>query len=284
MRTATIPVLFVLVSCARQPAPTPAPVAAIATVAPPTEVASAPPPPVEPLAPPEPTPEPTVEPTGEVVQLAVPKDLPIYPVHGGKTHRNKAVMLAGMCSNPAWYLNTFPDAAVAYGDFVGLQGDVACGGVSTKWSSNSPLIERRMARAFDEAGMGDLQDVTVVGYSQGAERAEWLAAYDPVRFTRFVLIGGPIVPSPERFAHAHAVVLMAGSNDLQTLMRDGADRLRKAGIPATFMVLPGARHGEMGPAAQEMMGRALDWLEENDKPKKSTVARVTWEPAATIAQ
>ena len=224
------------------------------------------------------------EPKVEVVQLDVPKDRPIYPLHGAKTHRNKAVMLAGMCSNPAWYLNAFPNAAAEYGDFVGLQGDVDCGGVSTKWSSNSPLMERRMAEAFDEAGMGDLRDVTIVGYSQGAERAEWLAAYDPARFTRFVLIGGPIVPSPERFAHAHAVVLMAGSRDLQTLMRDGAERLVKAGIPATFMVLPGARHGEMGSAAEEMMGQALAWIEENDKVKKSTMARVTREPASTMTE
>lgn len=275
MRTATLSLLL-LVSCARQPAPTLAPVAATAPVVPPIseEVSIADPPPAE-------SPPPPVV---EVVQIAMPKDLPIYPVHGARTHRNKAVMLAGMCSNPAWYLNTFTEAAAAYGDFVGLQGDVACGGVATKWSSNSPLIERRMARAFDEAGMGELQDVTVVGYSQGAERAEWLAAYDPKRFTRFVLIGGPITPSPERFAHAHAVVLMAGSNDLQTLMRDGADRLRTAGIPATFMVLPGARHGEMGPEGQEMMGKALAWLEENDKPKKSTVGPVTREPAPAIAQ
>jgi pimeloyl-ACP methyl ester carboxylesterase len=219
-----------------------------------------------------------------VVELPVPKDRPIYPVLGAKTHRNKAVMLAGMCANPAWYLNTFAYAAVEYGDFVGLQGDVVCGGPSTKWSSNSPLLERRMTQAFDEAGMGDLRDVTVVGYSQGAERAEWLAAYDPSRFTRFVLIGGPIVPSTERFAHAHAVVLMAGSLDLQTLMREGAERLSKAGIPATFMVLPGARHGEMGPKAQEMMGRALSWLEEHDKGTTSTMARVPREPARAMAE
>jgi pimeloyl-ACP methyl ester carboxylesterase len=223
-------------------------------------------------------------PAVEVVEMAVPKDRTIYPLRGAKTHRNKAVMLAGMCSNPAWYLNTFPNAAVEYGDFVGLQGDVVCGGVSTKWSSNSPLIERRMATAFDEAGMGDLRDVTVVGYSQGAERAEWLAAYDPARFTRFILIGGPIVPSPERFAHAHAIVLMAGSLDLQTLMREGVERLTKAGIPATFMALPGARHGQMGPEAEGVMERAFAWLEENDKMKKSTVARVTREPASTIAE
>jgi hypothetical protein len=272
MRIVSMLMLVALVSCAGHAAPTPAPIAA-----PPD-----PPPLEEPVATMPGTLFPPPEPAVEVVQLAVPEDRPIYPLVGAKTHRNKAVMLAGMCSNPAWYLNTFPKAAAGYGDFVGLQGDIECKGIATKWSSNSPLIERRMAKAFDEAGMGDVRDVTVVGYSQGAERAEWLAAYDPVRFTRFVLIGGPIVPSPERFAHAHSIVLMAGSLDLQSLMREGAERLVRAGIPATFMVLPGARHGEMGPQAQDVMEKALAWLEENDKVKKSTAARVTREPGGAI--
>jgi len=266
-----------LVSCARHPAPTLPPL-----VEPPEQAAPAAP--VAPASESSSSSSPPAEPVVQVVEMPVPKDRPIYPVLGAKTHRNKAVMLAGMCANPAWYLNTFAYAAVEYGDFVGLQGDVVCGGSSTKWSSNSPLIERRMTQAFDEAGMGDLRDVTVVGYSQGAERAEWLAAYDPSRFTRFVLIGGPIVPSVERFAHAHAVVLMAGSLDLQTLMREGAERLSKAGIPATFMVLPGARHGDMGPKAQEMMGKALSWLEENDAVTKSTRARVAREPERAMAE
>jgi len=210
-----------------------------------------------------------------VEELPVTGDRAIYPVRGSRDHRRKAVLLAGWCGNPAWYLNAFLYPAARYGDFVGLQGDIDCGGAATRWSGNLASLVRRAETAFAHAGVGELEDVTVVGYSQGAERAEWLAAYDPVRFTRFVLVAGPIPPSATHFARAHAVVLMAGSRESQTHMREGAARLREAGILATFMLLPGAHHGEMGPEAQDVMAKALDWLEENDRVTKSAQATVT---------
>jgi pimeloyl-ACP methyl ester carboxylesterase len=260
----TLVILF-LSSCSPSSTPIPKPSTADAATAPPPAASSDVSPPshdaLATVSPPELAPDPPVR----IEELVVKGDRSIYPVRGSKEHRHKAVMLAGLCSNPFWYLNTFPAAAARYGDFVGLQGEVDCGGITTRWSSNSAAAERRMEQAFDLAGMGDLRDVTLVGYSQGAERAEWLAARDPHRFTRFILIGGPIMPSPAHFAGARAVVLMAGSMDRQDLMRDGATRLRATGTPATFMVLPGARHGEMGAAAEEVMTKALDWLEENDK-------------------
>src|SRR5215472_13683817 len=157
-----------------------------------------------------PTPSAPADPPVLVEELPVTGDRAIYPVRGSRDHRRKAVLLAGWCGNPAWYLNAFLYPAARYGDFVGLQGDIDCGGAATRWSGNLASLVRRAETAFAHAGVGELEDVTVVGYSQGAERAEWLAAYDPVRFTRFVLVAGPIPPSATHFARAHAVVLMAG--------------------------------------------------------------------------
>ena len=218
-------------------------------------------------------------------EVPVAGDKPVYAVRGSTTHARKGVFLAGKCAHPAAYLNTFPYAAAAYGDFVGVQGDTTCGGAMTWWSANPPAIVRRIEKAFDVAGVGELRDATLVGYSQGAERAEWIAAYAPDRFTRFVLISSPISPSAAHLKGAHAVVLMAGAKESQGLMRDAVPRLRAAGIPATFMELPGARHGDMGPMAHDVMKSALDWLEENDavtKSTKSTAPPVTRRPARSI--
>jgi hypothetical protein len=57
--------------------------------------------------------------------------------------------------------------------------------------------------------------------------------------------------------------MMAGSRDRQDRMRAGARAFLAAGIPATYIVLPGAAHGEMGPEAERAMGEALDWLQRN---------------------
>ena len=57
--------------------------------------------------------------------------------------------------------------------------------------------------------------------------------------------------------------MMAGSRDRQDRMRAGERAFRAAGIPATYRVLPGAGHGEMGPEGERVMGEALAWLQEN---------------------
>jgi hypothetical protein len=36
--------------------------------------------------------------------------------------------------------------------------------------------------------------------------------------------------------------------------------LKATGVPATFMLIPEASHGAMGPTPERTMGEALDWL------------------------
>ena len=121
----------------------------------------------------------------------------------------------------------------------------------------------RIDSALRAAGFSDLTDITLVGYSQGAERAEWLAHRFPAKYTRFILMAGPIVPSHARFSEAHGVVTLAGYGDVRENMAGGAKRLRRASIPAIYMELPGVQHGELAPAANDVVARAFDWLDAN---------------------
>jgi hypothetical protein len=57
-----------------------------------------------------------------------------------------------------------------------------------------------------------------------------------------------------------AAVMMAGELDRQDLMRQSTRALAASGVPVTFMVIPRAGHGAMGPTPEQTMGAALDWL------------------------
>jgi hypothetical protein len=61
--------------------------------------------------------------------------------------------------------------------------------------------------------------------------------------------------------------MMAGERDRQDLMKQGAEVLAKAGIPSTFMVIPQATHGAMGPTPEKTMGDALEWLFAHEAPR-----------------
>jgi hypothetical protein len=43
-------------------------------------------------------------------------------------------------------------------------------------------------------------------------------------------------------------------------MRSGMRVMKSAGVPSSFMVIPEATHGAMGPTPEKTMGEALDWL------------------------
>ena len=57
--------------------------------------------------------------------------------------------------------------------------------------------------------------------------------------------------------------MMAGELDRQDQMKTGMRALRAAGVPVTFIEIPGARHGAMGITPEQTMGQALDWLAAN---------------------
>jgi predicted esterase len=222
--------------------------------------------PAPPSAPPSPSP-----PVGVEV-VPIEGDLPAFVIRASAARRLSMLFVPGMCVHPGGYVQAFQYAAAARGDLVTLQGDVSCGGdgFARRWSGDLDAMNRRIEAAFRASGLGEPREVLVIGYSQGAERAERLVARWPTRYSSAILLASPIVPSAQDLGRAHAVVLMAGTLDAQANMRSAVGPLRRAGIPATFLELPGARHGQMGNAPEKTMEEALtyisDHLNENEGP------------------
>jgi pimeloyl-ACP methyl ester carboxylesterase len=204
------------------------------------------------------------EPDDAIEEIAVAGDLPVYVVRAADgVATRRAVFLTGSCTTPLTYLHAFRDAASEHGGIVALQGDKTCRDGTRRWSANTLATSARIDAALRAIGIDDATDVVLVGYSQGAERAEWLAHRFPLKYTRFVLMAGPIVPSRARLAEARGVVTLAGFGDVRENMADGARRLRRSAIPAIYMELPGLQHGELSPAAGVIVAKAFDWLDAN---------------------
>jgi pimeloyl-ACP methyl ester carboxylesterase len=200
---------------------------------------------------------------GEVREVAVAGDLPIYVVRGARAAQ-PAVFLTGSCTTPLAYVQAFRKAAAANAGLVALQGDLPCRDAGRRWSPDTRITAARIEAALRAAGFGEPRDVTLIGYSQGAERAEWLALRFPETYTRFVLMAGPVVPSAARLARARGVVTLAGHGDVRETMAEGARLLRRRSIPAVYMELPGGmKHGTLAPAADEVVARAFAWLGAN---------------------
>jgi len=51
-------------------------------------------------------------------------------------------------------------------------------------------------------------------------------------------------------------------------MKTSERALKGSGVPATFMLIPQATHGAMGPTPEKTMGLALDWLWQNSSNPK----------------
>lgn len=159
---------------------------------------------------------------------------------------------------------SFAHAAANHGDLITLQGDVPCGGPFRRWSYDFRTVKKRIDTALAAANV-DSHDVTLIGYSQGAEIAERLAAAYPNQFTRVILMSSPIVPSPDRLKNVDGAVLMAGTRESQTNMRAGLQALVHAKIRSVFQPIPNAQHGQVGSTPDDTMEGAFEWLEENSQ-------------------
>jgi pimeloyl-ACP methyl ester carboxylesterase len=204
----------------------------------------------------------------EVVPIDVPGDVPAFFLRGAPGTTGRMVFLHVRCGHAQGYVQAFQFAAAKRGSVLALQGDVPCGGAYRRWTVDPELQDRRIASAFRAAGeTGELRDLTVLGYSQGEVLAERLAGRFPERYTRAVLIGAPAAPSLERLRRLRGVVLLAGEGDAgaRALMRPAAPRLSAAGVPATYMEMPGAPHAAMADG-ERVMDEAFSWLASNERP------------------
>jgi pimeloyl-ACP methyl ester carboxylesterase len=196
----------------------------------------------------------------------VPGDLPASLVRGPGGGAPQVVFLPGVCSNAGAYLQGFPEAARDHGGVVAIDGDQPCPGAPGfhTFSWNAPRQHERLQAALAAAGATGAPPggLTIVGYSQGAAIAEQLVERWPDLYTRVVLIGSPVDPSPARVRTARAVVTMSCSRDVPGRMRDGARKIARVGVPSTYFEMPGCTHGNLADG-DRVFGDVFDWLFQN---------------------
>ena len=262
--------------------PTPAPSAAATTLAPPapvSEPASAVPEPA-PVSEPAPAPEehcasapklladgsvppvPPHAPLGE--EIDVPGDRSLYVLPGNSGDARVIIYLHGMCGDIT-APDFFREAARAHGTLIALRGDTPCENGRFKWRADPSTIQSRIRAAFKRVNALrnaelDLDQALLFGYSQGAERAERVAALYPKQYPRVVLGGPPTKASPQRLARAKRVAIFGGELETTENMRAGFDALLSAHIAARFFTLDCAYHGYFGSNAESQLAELLDWV------------------------
>jgi predicted esterase len=257
------------------PAASVEPIASAAPLAPPVE-------PVVPLpAPPEPVaeagrcasvppllangaapPAPPHDPLGQ--DVPVPGDRPAYVLPGNAGDPRVIIYLPGMCGDTT-AADHFQEAARAHGTLIAVRGDTPCENGRFKWRDDPAKIQTRIRAAFKEVnalrgGELDLTQALLFGYSQGAERAERVAALYPKQYPRLVLGGPPQKASPQRLAHAGRVAFLGGELETTENMRAGFEALQAAGIACRFFTLDCAYHGWFGTNAEAQLAEVLDWV------------------------
>lgn len=204
-------------------------------------------------------------PVGQVETIAVPGDRPVLVAHADAGNRRAIVYLHGVCGNID-AMRSWATAASQWGTVIAVYGDLPCKGRPRfRWSLDVRGIDRRIQGALERVaelrhGALDTEALVVVGYSQGASRAEQLAAYKPERYRWVVLAGAPQKPELQNLVQAQAVALVIGQLEGKAHVRESLQQLQQAGKPVRLFVLPQAGHGEFGPRGDEVMADALRWL------------------------
>jgi len=200
----------------------------------------------------------------EPLEGATPR---VFVLRGAPRGPEKLVFLHGMCGHGLGYAQSFQRSAAKVGTLIAPQGDVPCdGGPSARWSKDVAALDARITAAFRALGHADpIGDVIVIGYSQGATRAESLAREFPERYTRLVLMGGPYAAKSRGLETLRAAVALAGDRDRKDLMQASARTLQGARVPATFLVIPDAPHGSMGSRPEQTMGEVFAWIGEHQR-------------------
>lgn len=202
-----------------------------------------------------------------VERVVVERDVPAAIVRDRQGDAPRIVFLPGVCSNAYAYLLSFPEAARAHGGVIAIDGDKPCGAEGSGFRSFSWDPARQDARlqaAFAATGASSIprEGLTLVGYSAGAGIGELMVQRWPTRYARVVLIGAPSDPSPARLSGARGVVTMSCSRDVPGRMREAARRIAAAGVPATYLEMPGCTHGNVADG-ERVFETAFDWLTDN---------------------
>jgi pimeloyl-ACP methyl ester carboxylesterase len=198
--------------------------------------------------------------------VSIPGDRSAYVLPGEDGDPRVIVYLPGMCGD-ATAADYFREAARAHGTLIAVRGDTPCDNGRFKWRDDPAKIQARIRVAFEHVnaargGQLRLEQALLFGYSQGADRAEKVAALYPQHYPRVVLGGPPLKPSPTRLAHAKRVVVLGGELETTENMRAGFGALQAAGIVSRFVTLECAYHGYFGTNAEAQLADVLDWVSQ----------------------
>lgn len=185
----------------------------------------------------------------------------MFVMRGAPRGTGRLAFLHGLCGHGLGYAQSFQFNAAKHGTLIAPQGDISCGGAFSKWSNDLAALDARLVATFESLDhAGDSAEVVIIGMSQGADRAVRLIKRYPHRYTRLISMDAPAALKVGELRGLRAAVMMAGERDRKDLMRQSTRALVATGVPATFMVIPQAEHGAMGPTPEQTMGAALDWL------------------------
>lgn len=199
------------------------------------------------------------------LEIPVDGDRPLRVVHAQAEKREALVYLHGMCGNPQG-ADPWLDLALERGTLIVVRATEKCPDrPGYKWPTEVELIQERIDRALaivkeQRGGVLDTEAVTLIGYSQGANRAEKLAGRSPRKYPRLVLGGTPSLPETERFTGVRAVAVLGGEHEDTSHMQEGVLLLKERNINARFFLLPGGHHGDYGPQGRRIMTQVLDFL------------------------
>lgn len=221
-----------------------------------------------------PAPEhPALPPFPADLTLHKPFDVPVEGdknlrvAHAEPNQKQAIVYLHGMCGGST-AADPWVHHATAHGTFVVVRADVPCTDrPGFKWPAEPEKIEARIQKALalvqeQRGGRLDTEEVVLIGYSQGAHRAEMLARKYPEKYKRLVLGGPPTSAEPSLLKQAARIAVFGGQLEDFSHMQRGQRALQQAGIPSRYYTLPQAYHGDYGPEGPRMMKEIIDWLFE----------------------
>lgn len=198
------------------------------------------------------------------IDLPIDGDRPVYVLPGEPGDPRVIVYLHGMCGDVT-AADFFREAVRAHGTLIAVRGDTPCANDRFKWRDDASKIQERIVTAFkrvnaERGGELSLEHALLFGYSQGADRAEKVAARFAQQYPRLVLGGPPMKASATRLARAQRVAILGGELETTENMRAGFDALRGAGIASRFFTLECAYHGYFGIHAETQLSEVLDWV------------------------
>jgi predicted esterase len=169
-------------------------------------------------------------------------DRPLRVLPSPDNPRRPLIYLHGYCGDVNAALS-FADAASEHGTLIALLGDQPCKDKPGrfKWSRDIRGLDARIRRAIQLVGRAlaidfSRQDITLVGYSQGALRAESLSRYYGKHYPRVLLGGPPQRADPKHFPQARAIAIFGGEKEDTQDMSGGASDLQAAGKTAPFFL------------------------------------------------